>query len=47
MNIKQKESIQVLGEYKQVWKDPFYTTEQIQQALQTADVPVWMVILLK
>ena len=35
-----------MGEYKRVIKDHTYTTEQIQQALQTADVRVRMVILL-
>ena len=35
-----------MGEYKRIVKDHTYTTEQIQQALQTADVRVRMVILL-
>ena len=44
--LNRKKVSRYMGEYKRVVKDHTYTTEQIQQALQTADVRVRMVILL-
>ncbi len=44
--LNRKKVSRYMGEYKRVVKDRPYTTEQIQQALQTADVRVRMVILL-
>jgi integrase len=44
--LNRKKVSRYMGEYKRVVKDHPYTTEQIQQALQTADVRVRMVILL-
>ena len=44
--LNRKKVSRYMGEYKRIVKDHTYTTEQIQQALQTADVRVRMVILL-
>jgi integrase len=44
--LNRKKVSRYMGEYKRVVKDALYTTEQIQQALQTADVRLRMVILL-
>jgi integrase len=44
--INRKKVARYLGEYKRVVKDSAYTTEQIQQALQTADSRMRCIILL-
>jgi site-specific recombinase XerD len=44
--LNRKKVSQYMGEYKRVAKDGAYTTEQIQTALQNADVRMRMIILL-
>ncbi|HET6717782.1 MAG TPA: hypothetical protein VFG90_11675, partial [Nitrososphaeraceae archaeon] len=44
--LNRKKVSRYLGEYKRVVKDGAYTTEQIQQMLQTADIRMRLIILL-